>query len=79
MEAENVQIKLEKISELPNAKHQNNIEVGHIETGWFMNEPVVGEAFWVGFGWRTSRVTEIIDENTFKTENSTYHWSVIEN
>jgi len=70
-------IKLEKLSELPDAKHPNNIEVGHVTEGKFNGEPQIGEAFWVGFHWRTSVVTEIINENTFKTCNSIYRWTEI--
>ena len=69
-----MKIKLEKLEELPNAKHPNNKEVGYIKIGEFVKEPVIGESFWVGRDLRTSPVTEIINKNIFKTLNSTYKW-----
>jgi len=74
-----MKIKLEKLNELPDAKHPNNIDVGHVVEGEFNAEPNVGECFWVGDYWRTSAVQEIIDANTFRTYNSIYKWSIIEN
>lgn len=72
-----MEIKLEKITELPDARHPNNIEVGYIKTGLFVSEPIVGKSFWIGYNWATSTVTEIIDKNTFKTLNSTYRWTAL--
>ena len=72
-----MEIKLEKLKELPDAKHPNNIEVGFIKTGNFVAEPEVGKAFYIGWNWRTSLVTEIIDANTFRTLNSIYVWSAL--
>lgn len=69
-----MRIRLEKISELPYALCSNNIEVGFAIEGSCVEDPIVGEAFFVGYGWRTSTVTEIIDTNTFKTKNSVYRW-----
>lgn len=74
-----MKIILEKISELPDAMHPNNIEVGHLQTGELISEPEVGKCFWVGYFWRTSIVKEIIDENTFKTCNSIYRWTKKDN
>lgn len=71
-------IGLLKVEELAEAVHPNNIEVGYDVTGAFVKEPKIGEAFWVGLGWRTSKVTEIISEDTFKTLNSTYRWRFLE-
>jgi hypothetical protein len=73
-----MKIKLEKIEELPNARHPGNIEVGYVKEGEMIDYPKVGRAFWVGYGWRTSTVTEIVDKNTFKTLNSTYRWTWLE-
>jgi len=70
-------VKLEKIEELSDAKNWNNIEVGFVKTGQFVEPPKVGEPFYLGLTWRTSRVTEIIDSNTFKTMNSIYSWVII--
>lgn len=72
-----MKIKLEKIKELPNAIHPNNIEVGFAHVGEFISAPAIGECFWVGSGWRTSVVTEIINENTFKTCNSIYRFTYL--
>ena len=68
-----MKIKLEKLSELPDAIHKNNIEVGFIKEGIMTDEPKIGEAFYIGYGWRTSTVKEIVDEHTFKTCNSIWH------
>jgi len=73
-----MKIKLEKLNELPDARHPNNIEVGHVVEGEFNTKPKVGECFWVGTFWRTSMVQEVIDTNTFRTYNSIYRWTVIE-
>jgi len=73
-----MKIKLEKLKELPDAKHSNNIEVGYVKEGDFIKTPEIGEAFWCGNWYRTSPVKEIIDEQTFKTCNSIYRWSFIE-
>jgi hypothetical protein len=67
-----MKIRLVKIKELENALHPNNIEVGFTKEGTLINEPKVGECFYVGFNWRTSTVQEVIDENTFRTYNSIY-------
>ena len=67
-------VQLEKIS---NLKDNHPIEIGYIKRGKFINSPKVGESFWIGSSFRTSVVQEIIDENTFKTANSIYRWSLI--
>jgi hypothetical protein len=72
-----MKIKLEKLNELPNAEHPNNINIGYIKEGEFISYPKVGESFWVGHYWRTSTVKEIIDNNTFKTCNSIYTYTFI--
>jgi hypothetical protein len=51
--------------------HPNNINEGYISKGTVYQEPEVGKRCTVG-DLRTSTVTEIIDDNTFKTLNSTY-------
>jgi hypothetical protein len=70
-------VKLEKVTELDDAKHSNNIEIGYIKQGLFIEEPVIGKSFWVGYDWATSTVREIVDGNTFKTLSSIYKWSII--
>ena len=72
-----MEIKLEKINELPNAKHPNNIEVGYVKIGKLISTPKVGEQFYLGYTYRTSVVVEIINENTFKTLNSIYRWTLL--
>lgn len=74
-----MKIILEKLNELPNALHPNNIEVGFCKEGELMEPPKVGETFWVGRTWRTSQVVEIIDANTFKTLNSIYKFTEVPN
>ena len=75
-------IKVTKHRELENARHPNNIEEGAVTVGEFVNNPVVGQAFWVkktaSNYWRTSVVTEIIGPKMFKTMNSVYIWEDIE-
>jgi hypothetical protein len=67
-----MKIRLKKLKELDNATHPNNIEVGFEKEGEMISDPKLGNRFWVGNSWRTSVVTEIIDDNTFKTLNSIY-------
>ncbi len=64
-------VKLVKLNDLPNAEVPFNIPEGYVTEGVIINEPMVGEAFYVG-SLRTSMVTEIIDNQTFKTCNSIY-------
>jgi hypothetical protein len=73
-----MKILIEKLEELPNPQHPNNIEVGYSKIGEFISEPKVGDRFYVGLYWSTSIVTEIIDDKTFKTLNSIYKWSFID-
>lgn len=57
-----------------NGRHPNGINEGYERTGTAENKPTIGERFYVG-GWNgfsTSPVTEIIDNNTFRTQNSVY-------
>ena len=71
-------IKLIKIKELEDAHHKNNIPEGEERKGYLIEEPKVDQCFFLEYGnfgekyFRTSLVTEIIDENTFKTMNSIY-------
>ena len=73
-------IKLTKLQELPDAAHPNNIEVG-FEKMLYVDKvfkPMKGVRFPPMSYWSTSVVTEIIDENTFKTLNSVYKWEVLD-
>lgn len=53
-------------------KHPNGIDKGYLKQGMVWQEPIVGQSCYVG-SLCTSVVTEVIDENHFKTQNSTYH------
>lgn len=72
-----MKIRLEKLSELPDALYPNNIPIGYIKEGKLLAEPIEGECFYVGYYWRTSTVKEIIDEHTFKTCDSIYRWTFL--
>lgn len=79
-------IKLQKLKELPDALHPNNIEEGReVVLGIYgekIPQPVIGERFTIAdFNkwFSTSPVQEIVDNNTFKTLNSIYHWEIIDN
>lgn len=70
-------VKLIKIEELETAEVPNNIEVGYEKEDYMIQEPMVGNTFYLYKSklhpsWITSTVTEIIDKNTFKTLNSIY-------
>lgn len=66
------QIRLIKLSESESPLHPNNIPIGYVKEGEKLASPKVGECFWVGSGWRTSTVQEILSEDTFRTHNSIY-------
>lgn len=75
-----MKIKIIKLSELENAITPNNIKVGY-EKIYEINEsefikPSIDHRFNIGT-FSTSGVKEIIDDNTFKTYNSIYHWEII--
>jgi hypothetical protein len=75
-------IKLTKLKELENAFHPNNIEEGNITTRFIHKDnfkpPTLNERFYIGGGYSTSAVQEILTENTFRTYNSIYLWEIIE-
>lgn len=67
-----------------NGFHPNGIDKGYQKVGTIENLPIIGERFkiigeGIGSGLLTSCVTEIISENIFKTENSTYKLDLYEN
>lgn len=78
-----MRIRLTKITELENAQHPNNIPEGFQQEGEFSNPPEVGACFWMQYklgedSWfRSSVVTEIINDNTFRTKNSIYRYENI--
>ena len=71
-------IRLIKLKEADNPRHPHNIPEGHVVTGNYVNAPEVGQPFWVGMGYRTSMVEEIISPDTFRTMNSIYKIETIE-
>jgi len=79
IEKQLIRIKLTKLKEVDDSTVPNNIEEGHIHEGYTyrkgFKEPTVGSAFYL-LDFHTSVVTEIIDDNTFKTLNSIYKWEV---
>ena len=74
-------VKLVKLSDDKfGGAHPNNVYVGMTVYGEMINNVKVGESLMLTnvrgefYGWfHTSPIVEIIDENTFKTLNSTYH------
>lgn len=76
-----MKIKIKKIKELEDALHPNNIKEGfeitrNVDEKYF-KEPQLGKRFWVGT-FSTSGVQEIINENTFRTYSSIYHWEKVD-
>lgn len=72
--------KVEKLSDDKyNGMHPNGIDEGYTQKGFFYNEPIEGECFYIG-SLKTSPVTEVISktehEIKFKTLNSTYLLSI---
>lgn len=78
--------KLEKITDdVFESEHPNGIDAGMQWTGRYYKEPTVGERFQFGTrndhprNWLlTSTVTEVIDDEVFKTRNSTYKLTKLE-
>jgi hypothetical protein len=53
--------------------HPMGVDTGFTSQGTALNDIIVGDFFYMEKGlFRSSPVTEIIDENTFKTRNSIY-------
>lgn len=73
-------VKLVKIEHHMDEPHPNGIDNGTVISGYAKKEPTVGEIFFITISsrwFRTSIVQEIIDKNTFRTQNSTYHWEYV--
>ncbi len=72
--------KITKLGNVDNPKHKNSNfgESKEFHVGYFVENPVIGQSFiLIGFNYAnqgiiTSKVTKIIDENTFETLNSVY-------
>lgn len=59
-------------------RKEKYVEGNHMEV--YSSTPTVGFLFGVfdeTFSFRTSRIKEILSENTFRTENSIYKWEKI--
>ena len=67
-------IRLTKLSdEVFSGNHPNNINPGFVKEGFADNELKIGDSLWMdNLSWATSTIKEIIDDNTFRTLNSTY-------
>ena len=52
--------------------HPNGINEGYVTQGIVKGKPVIGERYYVGVGFSTSIVTNIISKTMFKTLYSTY-------
>ncbi len=78
-----MKVRIVKIKELEDAEHPNNIEEGTEKVGRMLIKPVIGQCFYITYypdhtrGLETSKVTEIIDTNTFKTMNSIYRITLL--
>lgn len=74
-------LKVKKLREAPNPKHPDHIDIGFEKVEFVSPEsfspPKVGERFYVGNRWVTSKVVRIIDEKTFETLNSVYEWEML--
>ena len=81
MEFKGKKVRLVKLTDDKyNGKHPNGIYEGQEKVGYAQYELTVGMRFYIDSGYKwflTSRVTEIVDERTFKTDNSTYSIEII--
>ena len=64
-------------------KHPNDVFEGHVEIGYMIKEPKVGDRFGLFIDKKTpvfitSIVTSILDNCTFQTINSTYKYTQID-
>jgi hypothetical protein len=72
-----MKIKVTKISDCENPEHPDHIPPNYVRVGTLVEAPEVGKPFWLGFDWRTSPVTKVVDKRTFETMNSIYKWEEI--
>ena len=66
-----------KLIKLAQSDINNRYPIGFEITGEFISVPVIGDAFWVGYGYRTATVHEIMDNQTFRTLDGTYKYLFI--
>lgn len=75
-----MRVRIKKLIEVENPTHPNNKEVGYETVGNvfsnYFNEPKVGDRFCNGYT-LTSKVTAILNKNTFRTLNSVYKWEIL--
>ena len=75
-----ITVRLEKLKELDNALHPNNIPVGYVTIRTisrdYFHPPILGMRFRIGTFF-TSEVQEIIDDHTFRTHNSIYKFEIL--
>lgn len=67
-------IKLEQVSQVPPG-YTITVKVGDVHSGKMKDWPQIGESFTIEKGlylFKTTPVSEIIDDRTFKTRNSVY-------
>ena len=69
--------KLIKLKDFDSAEYKNHIEESRVVEGVIIDTPTVGKCFYLFYedrnsAFRTSTVKEVIDENTFRTNNSIY-------
>ena len=79
-----MKIKITKEQEKENSYNPNNIDEGFFKVVELSEEefenfekPRVGACFWVGFSYRTSVVTKLINDKKFETLNSVYKWEIL--
>ena len=73
-------VNITKIVDNFDGNHPNRINEGFSKTGTLYSDLVVGENIVVISGSRqltTSKIIEIVDENTVKTRNSTYRIELV--
>lgn len=73
-----MKVTLTKIGDNESAPNPNPRENGKTWEGAFRELPQVGKHFWVGVGYKTSKVQEILPDNKFRTYNSIYQYQIHE-
>lgn len=77
---EMITVRLEKLKELEDALHPNNISVGFVTIRTiqkdYFHPPRLNMRFRLGTFF-TSEVQEIIDDHTFRTYNSVYKFEIL--
>lgn len=79
-------VQIYKMKDLEDAQRHSKVEPKNVYTGTFLNMPSVGSSFHIGAiseepklrGLHTSKVTEIVSNNVFKTRHSLYYWTLVD-